>query len=141
MPFWLKCGSREFFFSGPCSCRPLRPWCCRSGNRAPDGGGESIGVRTPGHRRCSSAGVTWDAGHHAFEETYGPEDSNTVYVSGFGAREGEPSFREAQDSIPIATLAAQLGISEQAVREYLIHALGGSTTADGAGALGRSASR
>ena len=76
--------------------------------------------------------MTWDAGHHAFEETYGPEDSNTVYVSGFG---------EAQDSIPIATLAAQLGISEQAVREYLIHALGGSTTADGAGALGRSASR
>ncbi|CAK9014821.1 unnamed protein product, partial [Durusdinium trenchii] len=76
--------------------------------------------------RCSSAGVTWQAGHDAFEATHGPEDPNTVYISGFGAREGDPAFSEVQDSVSIATLAEQLGISEQAVREYLIHALGGA---------------
>ena len=92
--------------------------------------------------RCSAAGVTWQAGHDAFEATHGPEDPNTVYISGFGAREGDPAFSEVQDSVSIATLAEQLGISEQAVREYLIHALGGAQAgpADGAGAAG-SASR
>jgi len=74
-------------------------------------------------RACSQLAITWTAGYNAVEETHSPDTFDTIHLSGFGARAGAPPFREAQVAIPIATFAEHLGISERAVREYILHAL------------------